>query len=829
VEVTVVPRCVARGVSFVLLLFAATIAFAQSNADVGVTKTGPDTATAGSTVAYTVTVISNGSDDATNVTLTDNIPEGMTFVSAAQNSGPAFSCSSPSPGTGGSIVCHAATFASGQSATFIFTMQIPANAPGGTTYLNTASVTADVDVFDENNRAVAGTSTPSTAGDVGVTKNGPSTAPPNSDVTYTIAVNSNGPAAAQNVTLTDKLPGTMTFVSLNQSGPTFTCSTPAVGAGGTITCSIASMPVGTSTTLTLVGHIPGGTQSGTAFANSASVTSNDDPNAENDSAYTQLTVSSVDVSIVKSGPPTATAGQTISYAVSVANAGPDVALNTQWFDTLPAGTTFQSLTQNTGPAFACSTPPQASTGSIICTIGPFASGATSTFTLVLNIDPSFTNQSTLTNTANASTDSFDSNPSNNTSSTSAVVTGFTDIAVTKTAAATVVAGANITYTITVTNNGPNAAATTQLSDALPPGTTFVALTQTTGPTFTCTTGATINCSLASLPSGSSATFTLVVKTATSASGTISNTANVSTTTNETTTTNNSSTSNVAVTQSADVSIVKTGPALITPNTNVTYTLAVSNAGPSDAQSITVTDVIPANTTFVSATGSGFACSTPAVGGTGTVTCTMPTLAAAANATLTIVVHSSSSFGGTISNTGTVASTTTDPNPANNTSTTSGSQTVADVAITKTSATAPSGTTGAYTVTVTNNGPSTASTVTMTDTVPANATFASISQTSGPTFTCTTPAAGATGTITCSIGTLTAGQSATFTLVFNGTNQVAQITNTATVTSTTLDPNPANNTATASTFILLFVPALSPMMLGFLALAFTAIGAMILRR
>jgi uncharacterized repeat protein (TIGR01451 family) len=824
-----VPRLLHRCVFSLALLFTATIAFAQSNADVGVTKSGPDTATAGSTVAYTVTVVSNGTDNATNVTLTDNIPEGMTFVSQTQNSGPPFSCSTPSVGTGGSIVCTLATFASGQSATFIFSMQIPPQAPGGTTYLNTATVTADVDTFDENNTAVAGTSTPSTAGDAGVTKNGPSTAPPNSDVTYTIVVNSNGPAAAQNVTLTDKLPGTMTFVSLNQSGQTFTCSTPAVGAGGTVSCSMASMPAGTSTTFTLVGHIPTGTTSGTTFANIASVTSDNDVNSENDSSFTELTVSTVDVSIVKSGPGTATAGQTISYSVSVSNAGPDAALNTQWYETLPAGTTFQSLTQNTGPAFGCSMPSQASTGSVVCTTGTFASGATSTFTLVLNVDPSFTNQGTLTNTANASTDSYDTNPSNNTSTTSAVVTGFTDIAVTKTAAATVNAGANITYTITVTNNGQNAASTTTLTDTLPAGTTFVSLTQAAGPTFTCTTGATINCSLASFPSGSSATFTLIAKTASNATGTISNTANVSTTTNETTTVNNSSTATVAVTQSADVSIVKTGPAVITPNTNVTYTLAVSNAGPSDAQAITVTDTIPANTTFVSASGSGFSCITPAVGGTGTVTCTMPSLAAAANATITVVVRSSSTFGGTIANTATVSSTTADPNPANNTSTTSGSQTIADVAITKTSATAPSGTTGAYTITVTNNGPSTASTVTMTDTVPANATFASISQTSGPAFTCTTPAAGATGTISCSIGTLTAGQSAVFTLVFNGTNQVAQITNTATVTTTTLDPNPANNTATATTPILLFIPALSPMMLGLLALAFSAIGAMILRR
>ena len=61
--------------------------------------------------------------------------------------------------------------------------------------------------------------------DIGVQKVGPDSAAPDTDVAYTITVNNSGPDAADSVSLTDTLPGTMTFVSIMQnSGPAFTCS-----------------------------------------------------------------------------------------------------------------------------------------------------------------------------------------------------------------------------------------------------------------------------------------------------------------------------------------------------------------------------------------------------------------------------------------------------------------------------------------------------------------------------------------------------------------------------------------------------------------------------
>jgi uncharacterized repeat protein (TIGR01451 family) len=83
--------------------------------------------------------------------------------------------------------------------------------------------------------------------------------------------------------------------------------------------------------------------------------------------------------------------------------------------------------------------------------------------------------------------------------------------------------------------------------------------------------------------------------------------------------------------------------------DITYTIALSNNGPTSLSSVTLNDAVPANTTFVSLTApSGWTTSTPAAGGTGTVTATLATLAPDTTATFTLVVQvNAGTTGGTI--------------------------------------------------------------------------------------------------------------------------------------------------------------------------------------
>ena len=118
---------------------------------------------------------------------------------------------------------------------------------------------------------------------------------------------------------------------------------------------------------------------------------------------------------------------------------------------------------------------------------------------------------------------------------------------------------------------------------------------------------------------------------------------------------------------ADVQVTKTGPALIPPGTNGTYTIVVQNNGPSTAQSVQLSDVLAVGTTFVSETHSAGTCTDPAAGTNGTVSCSLGALAPATSVTITITVHVNPSTSGAINNTATITS-PTDTTPANNSST-----------------------------------------------------------------------------------------------------------------------------------------------------------------
>ena len=275
--------------------------------------------------------------------------------------------------------------------------------------------------------------------------------------------------------------------------------------------------------------------------------------------------------------------------------------------------------------------------------------------------------------------------------------------------------------------------------------------------------------------------------------------------------NNSATATVYVGNSADLSITNTAsPVPVQASNNITYTQVVTNAGPSAATATALTENTPANTTFQFITiPSGWSCTYPTVGGTGAINCTDSSFAVGtASFTIAVGVTSSTTAGTAVNDTATVSSTTTDPNPANNTAT------AADVVALSTQAdlvaanlaspaSVSAGSNITYTQSVTNNGPAAAAASnTFTQTTPPNTTFQSITAPTG--WTCVTPAAGATGTITCTdSGTLAVNGVANFTLVLqvnsttpSGTN----IADTVTANATNIVPNLTTNSATATVVV-----------------------------
>jgi uncharacterized repeat protein (TIGR01451 family) len=389
-----------------------------------------------------------------------------------------------------------------------------------------------------------------------------------------------------------------------------------------------------------------------------------------------------DLSMVKTdSPDPVTAGTNITYTITASNAGPSDAQSVTLSDAIPTNTTFVSFTAPAG--WTPSAPAPGGTGTVTATRGTLPAGSLAqVFTLVVMVNSSAASGSTITNTVTISAATADPVSANNTDTETTGVNTLADISVTKTDNPDPVnAGDNLTYTITVTNAGPSDAQNVTLTDAVPPGTTFVSFTQLSGPTFSSTTPVgggtgTVTSTAPSLADGATAVFRLVVNVnaATPQGGTITNSVTVTTTTAGDDPGNNADTETTSVNAQADLRVTKTdNPDEVDPGANITYTITLTNAGPSDAQNVALSDAIPAGTTFVSATqtsGPAFTLTSPPPGGTGVVTAMAATLADGATATfvLVVMVDATAVPGSTISNTVTVTSTTADANLANNTDT-----------------------------------------------------------------------------------------------------------------------------------------------------------------
>jgi uncharacterized repeat protein (TIGR01451 family) len=406
----------------ILFLFAAALfatAASAQTADLLVSKSAPESASAGDTIDYSIFIFNSGPSAAQNVTVTDTLPSGTTFV-ALHASTTLFNCTTPSVGSGGTVICTAASFEDESETSFTISVKTSPSAPSGI-ISNTAAIssaTPDPNTSDNSSTATTGIAATSNASaDLSVDSVlGSTSAASGSTFSFQVVASNKGPSTAHHVQFTDAVPANATFVSATVSDPVgaFTCTTPAVGTSGNITCTAFSLDVRSANdqpAFLFTFRINNGVSAGTVLTNTATISADEtDPSSANNSGSRSTSVTSqtasADVSVATSG-----GGDT--FIVTVANAGPNDDAAVTLTDVVPSGSTFAGWTQTFGPQFNCSTPAPGSSGTISCTIGilPGVEGKSinAAFELTLNTF------SQVTNTTTVSSATTDPRPDNNTS------------------------------------------------------------------------------------------------------------------------------------------------------------------------------------------------------------------------------------------------------------------------------------------------------------------------------------------------------------------------------------------------------------------------------
>ncbi|MDG1398039.1 MAG: hypothetical protein P8P88_06595, partial [Polaribacter sp.] len=528
--------------------------------------------TEGDTVIYTITVTNNGTSDATNVSLIDNLPSGVTY--ASDDGGGLYN--------NGSGIWNIGDIATGSKATLNITAQVNVGTSGTKITNTTTAATGDQSDPGRTGDILSADLYISNGTDIVLRKVVNNSTPNEGDaILYEISVTNNGSISATNLVITDIL----------DSGLVPVGGVPSEGVWSYPTWTIGTLNPGVTENLLLQVFVANGT-SGQTLVNTISNSQDQfDLNLTVDDSTESITVNSSDLVTVKTvDNTTPSEGDAITYSIAVTNNGPNDATNVTLIDQLPVGVTY--LSDNAGGRY--------NSGSGIWYIGNLASGASTNVNIVATVDNG-TAGTTITNTTTvAVSDQTDNSAIGDILQAPIFIDNETDIVLTKTVDnSTPNEGDRISYSITITNNGPIEATNILIEDILPIGLSYISSFATNG------TYSNPNWTISSLPVGTTETLTLdVIVLGSTAGQTITNT--ISNTQdqfdNNLTTDDNDET--IRVTSVDLVTVKSVDNSDPSEGDFIVYTITVTNNGIDEATNVTLVDNLPAGVTYVSDNSSG---------------------------------------------------------------------------------------------------------------------------------------------------------------------------------------------------------------------------------
>ncbi|MFP9115734.1 choice-of-anchor L domain-containing protein, partial [Flavobacterium sp. RHBU_3] len=610
-------------------------------ADLVVTNTdGQDTFEPGDVLTYTLTLTNNGPQDATAVVVAYPSPAGTTITGWTSSEG--------ATGTG-AVADNLLTLTVGQTVTYTVTVQVPAGYTD-TTVVATPSVTAatadpvpgcaactDTDTLEYSQADVVTTVTDNTATYINGNTN-----------TYTVTVTNNGPGTATNVQVAAAVPALVPYVSWTGSNGT--------SGTGALSDVIASLPNGSTVTYTVQLQAPDDYYGTITYQVNTSSDNDPDPSctACSDTDTNQFNPADIDITLVDDNIEIYTQGGTSTYTVEVTNVGPSVATDFMVNVPLPAGATNFTWSATDGSS---------GTGAINENLGDVLPGTVVTYTIVANISASATGAITLA--PQISTSSYDVEPGYTDGTDTDYGTSSADIVTTITIPnATYTAGTNAVYTVTVTNNGPDAAQNVAISNTVPTGFTAAQVTWTGNDT---TGTGTLTDTIGLLLPGETVTYTysIAVPSGYDQSASIVNAVAVTSTTPDPNPECTTCSALATPAPQADLITVKTDnqTTYVTEdaefNGALTYYITITNAGPSDAYNVQVTDNKPYNIVQMTWSGND-------TGGISNMSDTIDVIPAGESVTYEVTIIVPTGYNttvGTLTNVVSVTSGTPDPNPA----------------------------------------------------------------------------------------------------------------------------------------------------------------------
>lgn len=572
-------------------------------ADLVLEKTGPASLKPGEEITYTFKVSNQGEVAAENLVLTDELPDALTYLSFEDPLGSGWACAAAE----GQVTCTLASLAAGDQAEITLTAQVGLSAQG--TLTNTAQIQADTPEMNAGDNQDSVETSVEGAADLAVELSSTGAAYLGAEFEVAATVANHGPLAAGEATaLTFTWDDGADFSAAEGEG--WSCS-----GTGPVTCqrtspleSGADAPITLTLQAAAVGEI-------TTHAEVSSTW--EDPVPSNNSADLPISIQpAVDIQVMKNvrsdictfegddswcdeviaGP-----GGLLFYSIWVYNAGLMDAPNVTLQDTLPAGVTFKQFTDLTD-GVSC----EHNDGVITCTLANLAEDESAEVNFQATAPQ---NPGTITNAAAAASDLPDFDVESNTGEAVARVTHLANLAVTQTAPAEVFITQPVTFTVEVSNQGPHAAPV-MLTSPLPAGVVFM---EAAGAGWTCSPLADgeLTCHYPALAAGESASLEVWMQTGNEPGAVTLAAAVSSTDVADREVENNEHQQKVLVRPAANLALAQTASAAeVKPGAALTYTLNVTNTGPSSASGVVITSELPEGTGFFSASSSlgGSACS-----------------------------------------------------------------------------------------------------------------------------------------------------------------------------------------------------------------------------